>query len=85
MKYRKKPVGIEAFQWKGIEHLADAPEWFQKELQMGCVREESNMLKINTLEGIMTAKTGDFIIRGVLGEIYPCKPNIFMATYEEVT
>lgn len=85
-KFRKKPVVIEALQWTGenIEEIKDfagggavihkifegtGPEYF---------------LQIITLEGVMEASHGDFIIKGVNGEFYPCKPDIFEKTYELV-
>ncbi len=85
-KYRKKPVVIEAVQWTGenFTKLAD----LLGNLEHGrperlATYDESDMtLKIRTLEGVMTARPGDFIIKGIKGEIYPCKPDIFKATYE---
>lgn len=82
--YRKKPVVIEAFVWTGDETQTDDPVWIVKEMKNGHVwcDVESNTLKIETLEGVMTAQPGDWIIKGVNGEIYPCKPDIFEKTYE---
>lgn len=79
MKYRKKPVVIEAVQWAGIitpdvEHL----------LGKANVLPKGTSLLIPTLEGVMEARMGDYIIRGVSGELYPCKPDIFNKTYELV-
>lgn len=79
-KYRKKPVVIEAVQYDGknaMEVLAWAkvPE-ITEAFEGG--------LEIKTLEGVMTANVDDWIIRGVKGELYPCKPDIFAATYELV-
>ena len=82
MKYRKKPVVIEAFQWKGS--LESAPEWFVNSGNRGPVMRHITFVNIHTLEGIMRADVGDWIIKGVNGEIYPCKPDIFEKTYEEV-
>lgn len=73
--FRKKPVVIEA--WRNVPD-ADIPTWFKCET--GC--EPGATIKIATLEGIMEASPGDWIIKGVKGEIYPCKPDIFAATYE---
>ncbi len=84
MKYRKKPVEIEAVEWNGANHLIT--ETFMKgsgasidysEYQLG-------VIKIPTLEGVMDARVGDYIIKGVKGEFYPCKPDIFKLTYEKV-
>lgn len=81
-KFRKKPVVIEAVQW-----MADEDSW--KEIQaMGCPTKPGEMgsesFLIPTLEGDMKASKGDWIIKGVQGEFYPCKPDIFEATYEPV-
>ena len=76
-KFRKKPVEIDA--WQNVPESI-IPDWFK--CKGGCILGSS--IKIATLEGIMTASPGDWIIRGVKGEIYPCKPDIFAATYEPV-
>jgi hypothetical protein len=89
MKYRKKPVVIEAIQWTG-KNLS--------EITAFCGDQETHTIHdaawevgrgapivrmtIKTLEGDMTATPGDFIIKGVNGEFYPCKPDIFAKTYE---
>lgn len=75
MKYRKKPVVIEAFQWMGEE----VPGF-----KRSCDRTGNYYLEIPTLEGVMRADIGDFIITGVKNEVYPCKPDVFALTYEEV-
>lgn len=95
MKYRKKPVVIEAFEWlgnyegsafalgiwvaqssgKSFDELVNNNPFF--------ITKEGE-LEINTLEGKMTAQLKDFIICGVNGEFYPCKPDIFEKTYEVV-
>ncbi len=79
-QYRKKPVVIEAVQFDGTNYAEidvlvgkptnwdGNPDWFL----------------IQTLEGEMTARVGDWIIKGVQGELYPCKPDIFEQTYDEV-
>ncbi len=88
MKYRKKPVVIEAFQ---LGH--SWPDWWAEAVSALKVTTHNNddrwsggpdYALIETLEGQMRAEMGDWIIRGVKGEIYPCKPNIFAATYEAV-
>ena len=81
MKHRKKPVVIEAVKWTGnnVKDLAD----FMGESQINYEIETRKMF-IRTLEGIMEASVGDYIIKGVQGEFYPCKPDIFAETYEEV-
>lgn len=80
MKYRKKPIVIEAFKW-GLE---DPPRWWLDAKYITVGVGNGNAF-IPTLEGIHEAKRGDMIIQGIKGEIYPCKPDIFEATYEEVS
>lgn len=93
-KFRKKPVVVEAFQmtlerrWNNV----DWPEWLSKAwneennspnaLQISKNDPEKNILEIVTLEGNQTVSWGDWIIRGVNGELYPCKPFIFEQIYE---
>ena len=85
MKYRKKPVVIDALQWTGINleecqvFLGDSYMHFA-ERHPGGKRE----IDIKTLEGKHTASSGDYLIRGIKGEHYPCKPDIFDMTYEAV-
>ena len=96
-KYRKKPVVIEAVELKNdsasikeaieflgqtvnLEHNMSQDYW---ETFVQKTREQKG-LEIKTLEGTMLANFGDFIIKGVQGEHYPCKPDIFEATYEKV-
>lgn len=81
--YLKKPVEIQAVQWTGdnIEEIKTFQAAGDNHHAMCRVNDE---IVINTLEGDMLASVGDFIIRGVKGEYYPCKPDIFEATYEEV-
>jgi len=82
-KYRKKPIVIEAYQVRYFELLADAPQWFLDAIEGGIIVNE-NPLKIKTLEGPMLVSDGDYVIKGVEDEVYPCKPGIFEATYEKV-
>jgi hypothetical protein len=80
-KYRKKPVVIEAMRFTGEPHAI--LEWTGMHDALGSyVFWNDGKLIIRTLEGDMTADAGDWIIRGVKGELYPCKPDIFAATYE---
>lgn len=94
-KYRKKPVVIEAFQYDGdlINSKGEfyVPEWAQNAYNKEIIFFDSltsesapTELFIKTLEGIHRANVGDFIIRGINGELYPCKPDIFEKTYEIV-
>jgi hypothetical protein len=82
MKFRKKPVVIEAIQFQQPTSLGEAPGWLTEAVTRGDFLVVDGVARITTLEGIMTAQPGDWIIRGVKGEIYPCKPDIFAATYE---
>ena len=81
-KFRKKPVVIEAIQWDGtnIKELKQMES--PSEFWFGGMDRETGDLGIYTLEGLVTARIGDWVIRGVQGELYPCKPDIFAATYE---
>lgn len=79
MKYRKKPVIIEAVQWKG-HNFGDLTDFMHDGYGV-----DDKKITIQTLEGVMTADIGDWIIKGVKGEFYPCKPDIFEQTYEAVT
>ena len=81
MKYRKKPVVIEAFQL-GVDNI---PDWFMDKVTTNeVILHEGPTADISTLEGVMHASTLDYIVRGVRGELYPCKPDIFLQTYELV-
>lgn len=80
-KYRKKPVEIEAIQWTG-NNETEIAEFTRNGNRY--IEFEDDICRIETLEGIMTASKGDFIIKGVKGEFYPCKPDIFEQTYEKV-
>ena len=82
IKFKKKPVVIEAILWDGKKKTADA---IGKASSGRYVAYEQDILYVYTLEGTMQARIGDWIIKGVKGEIYPCKPDIFRATYEQVT
>ena len=87
MKYRKLPVEIEAFRI-GFD---SAPDWFTDRVTDKTItllpdseagHGHETMCDIHTLEGVMRGDHGDYIIKGVKGEIYPCKPDIFEKTYE---
>jgi len=91
MKYRKKPVVIEARQFttnneadnENMERLCD---WMNARMPNATMKawHDNTSIFIPTLEGQMRADVGDWIIQGVKGEFYPCKPDIFTATYESV-
>ena len=76
-KFRKKPIVIDAWRWMGdaFGFIAPADAPF-------VIDAATSKLEIRTLEGTMTADVGDWVIRGIKGEYYPCKPDIFAATYE---
>lgn len=86
-KYRKKPVEVEAIQWHENSMLiGDVTKYFGGIKGMGAtsIGRKGGKLFIRTLEGDMTVNDGDYIIKGVKGELYPCKPDIFEQTYEKV-
>lgn len=83
-KFRKRPVVVDAIQWTGN----NTDEVYAWEKSFGryvlVIREDGGFVYIQTLEGSMKANKGDWIIRGIAGEFYPCKPDIFEQTYEKV-
>lgn len=89
MKYRKKPVVIEAIQWNG-DNLNEIKEFVGESLDYSIIDTAWEvgkgapyvLMKIHTLEGDHECTKGDYIIKGVQGEFYPCKPDIFEQTYE---
>lgn len=83
-KFRKKPVEIEAVRWDGEAHTANSFLGDRYGTDWEYAGPGEGALLIPTLEGKMRAEVGDMIIRGVKGEFYPCKPDIFEATYEAV-
>lgn len=80
-KYRKKPVVIDAWQLTKENVEAGIPDWIDTE-QVSIFGEANAFAEIHTLEGTMQASYGDYIIKGVQSEFYPCKPDIFEQTYE---
>lgn len=90
MRYKKKPVVIEAIQW--TTNLEEVKEFVGKDLEYSILDTAWQVgkgaphvfMKIHTLEGDMEVSKGDYIIKGVNGEFYPCKPDIFEKTYESV-
>lgn len=79
MKFRKKPVVVEAYQWNGERPLPFplVGDWDNNPMT-------PNKVSVQTLEGWSDVSVGDWIIQGVRGEYYPCKPDIFAKTYEPV-
>lgn len=87
IRYRKKPVEIEAMKLPNVYDIdarVDFDDWIIVAQGDRICRYVGSGLVIPTLEGEMTASEGDYIIRGVKGEIYPCKPDIFEMTYDKV-
>lgn len=87
-RFRKKPVEIEAVQMPEDAdpgNFAMSPQWVHEALGDGTLTPaDEGAWFVKTLEGTMLASPGDFIIRGIAGELYPCKPDIFEQTYEAV-
>jgi len=83
MKFKKKPVEIEAIQWKGdnINEIWDA---FTAEHIYGPTEKNPDFLVLNTTEGPMNCPVGWWVIKGVEGEIYSCKDSVFKTTYEQI-
>lgn len=80
-QYRKRPVVIDAIEWVGDKRQGEEiEEWSAGAVKPG----PRKTLLVETKEGTMTAKKGDYIIRGLAGEYYPCKPDIFAESYELV-
>ena len=77
--YRKKPVVIEVMGPLSTDNIGDTAYWCRAAFSRSLCE-----VSIETPEGTMTASEGDYVIRGVQGEFYPCKPDIFAATYDEV-
>lgn len=80
MKYCKKPLVIEAFKFR----VDDCPDWFMDKVSVNEIISTETEYSINTLEGWMVCQYGDYIIKGIAGEIYPCRADIFEASYEKV-
>jgi hypothetical protein len=81
-KWRKKPVVIEAVQWLGNNQDEVLAFCNSREVCDYARIDSANKLEVITLEGVMNASVNDYIIKGVNGEFYPCKPDIFLKTYE---
>lgn len=82
MKFRKKPIEIEVVQWDGTDTTVEQIEEWACDKDI-CLAILDGCIFIDTLEGEMRGDPGDWIIRGVAGELYPCKPAIFEASYEK--
>lgn len=85
MKYIKKPVVIEAFEYTGEYVVENWPDWaLQAYSENQIFYIDFDGMYIRTLEGLMRVSVGDYVIQGVQGELYPCKPDIFKQTYERL-
>ena len=87
MFYRKKPVVIDAMHFSSSDDVEQIRRWSGGMIvphEGDPVSSNPSFLVVKTLEGTMQARPGDWLIRGVKGEYYPCKPDIFDATYEPV-
>ena len=82
--FHKKPVVIEARRFTGESSAINICNWAADGGEVISYYPDTKQLGIATLEGDMTADLGDWIIRGIAGEFYPCRSDIFVATYEEV-
>lgn len=82
-KYQKKPVIVEAIQINSFDYdeMCEIVKWCNGL----AIDEEDYVIAVPTLEGRMMAKSGDWIIKGIQGEFYPCKPDIFEASYMEIS
>jgi hypothetical protein len=90
-KYRKRPIDLEAFKlsadgFPDLMHVPPElfPRWFVAAAFERSVIMHPERVDISTLEGVMRADLGDYVIQGVHGEIYPCKPEIFTQLYDEL-
>lgn len=83
-KFIKKPIVIEAFEWDGKSETLDSPEIKLFMANNPHFRGEQGSVFIHTLDGVMEARPGDFIVKGIKGDIYPCKADAFWKTYEEI-
>jgi hypothetical protein len=83
-KFRKRPVEVDAWLFRDPCDFSGRPEWFGEAAHAGKIVFCSTHIQVVTDEGLMTAKPGDWIIRGVEGEIYPCRASVFEKTYEPV-
>lgn len=82
-KFKKKPIVVEAIQYDGTENsVVEILQLKETTNSSRSILVDAEFLLIHTLEGVMRADKGDWIIKGVNGELYPCKPDIFEKTYD---
>ena len=88
MRFRKKPIVIEALQFRTNNddgtQIREVVRWINSHVAGSIASHDYTSIFIPTLEGLMRADVGDWIIKGIQGEVYPCKPDIFEAEYELV-
>ena len=89
MRYQKKPIVIEAFRWTGGPDQTEDPAWIVDALIHCKARvmdggTDNAIMILSTLNGNVTVHSGEWIVKGVKGELYPCRPDIFEATYKPV-
>ena len=82
-RYKTKSVEIEALEWNG-DNFKEVREFTDNKVKMELLFSCKEVLVVQTLEGDMIATIGDFIIKGLRGEFYPCKPDVFHKKYEKV-
>jgi hypothetical protein len=88
-KWRKRPIVVDAFRWTGGPDQTEDPVWIVDEIKADNVWFVASgtpavRMQIMTRDGVLTAWPGDWIIKSVNGEMYPCRPDIFDATYDQV-
>lgn len=88
-KFKKKPVEVEVERVYDLLRFAESnwvrlPEWIKEKYEKGEILFTSKYMSIKTLDGRVRADVGDYLIKGIKGEIYSCKPDIFSETYEPV-
>lgn len=84
-KFRKIPIIVEALQVEfPVDSSEDLPEWFHRGISEGKVKFHNTGYNIQTLEGVMFAPNGNWIVQGITGELYSVEPNIFKQTFEPV-
>jgi hypothetical protein len=83
-KFTNSPTTVEAFEWDGKHETIESPNIRLFMANNPYFKGEHGSLYIHTVDGVVEARPGDFIVKGVTGEVFPCKPNIFWKTYEEI-
>lgn len=86
MRFIKRPIEVEAYYYNPLDtRTMEFPKWIFDAIKSGVINVDNESdIYINTLEGKLHVSPGDWIIKGIQGELYPCKPDIFAATYQEV-